>query len=543
MTINPLSSRSASEGSPSIGGNFLLISIQLLLIPDTYLKFYFDIGYQIPDSTFKKNTMRNVLFKLVAAPLVLTTAMSSSCTKEKKFNVLFIAVDDMNNDLGCFGHPYVKSPNIDRLASRGTAFSNAYCQYPLSNPSRSSLLTGLYPDRTRVFNLTYHFRQGLPDVTTLPQMFMENDYYVARVGKMYHYGNPGDIGTDGLDDRESWTERYNPAGRDKTTLELDIMNYTPKRGLGSSMSFYNDREGVDADHTDGKVATEVINLMAKHKDEPFFIGAGFYKPHCPYVTPGKYFDMYNLSQISLPEISQDTKANYPAPALSFVNPWPYFGVAPDSVKDCKLAYYAAISFVDAQIGRLIDAIDSLGLADNTIIVFWSDHGYHLGEHGLWFKQSCFEESAKTPLIISVPGMRSKGRLCRRTVELVDIYPTLAALTGLTPPDDLDGKSLLRLLKNPDAEWKHPAYTQVQRGAIPGHSVRTEEWRYTEWGFGKSGAELYNEKIDPHELNNLASDPQYADKVKEMKALLKIAHPDTVSGGKAVDDARVRFSNN
>ena len=485
--------------------------------------------------------MKINLIKIISAPLLATTALSS-CTTEQKMNVLFIAVDDMNNDLGCYGHQVVKSPGIDRLAREGIAFANAYCQFPLSSPSRSSLLTGLYPDRTRVFNLTYHFRQGLPDVTTLPQMFMDNDYYVARVGKMYHYGNPGDIGTDGLDDRESWGERYNPAGRDKTTLELDIMNYTPKRGLGSSLSFYNDREGVDADHTDGKVATEVIKLMAKHKDEPFFIGAGFYKPHCPYVTPGKYFDMYNISQITLPEISQETPEKYPSPALAFVNPWPYFGVAPDSVKECKLAYYAAISFVDAQVNRLLDALDSLGLADNTIVVFWSDHGYHLGEHGLWFKQSCFEESAKCPLIISVPGMRSNGKLCRRTVQLVDIYPTLSELTGLTPPKDLDGHSLVSLLKDPEGKWNHPAYTQVQRGKNPGHSVRTEKWRYTEWGFGDLGAELYDEVSDPQELTNLAGDPQHAGIVLDMKALLKKVHPEPVTGGTAADDARKRFSN-
>ncbi|MCJ7446270.1 MAG: sulfatase-like hydrolase/transferase [Bacteroidales bacterium] len=276
--------------------------------------------------------MKIPLLKIVAAPLVFTTAVTSAYSKDRKMNVLFISVDDMNNDLGCYGHPFVKSPNIDRLASKGIAFANAYCQFPLSSPSRSSLLTGLYPDRTRVFDLTYHFRQDLPDITTLPQMFIKNDYYVARVGKMYHYGNPGDIGTNGLDDKASWIERINPAGRDKTSLKLDIINYTPKRGLGSSMSFYSDK------------------------------------------------------------------------------------------------------------------------------------------------------------------------------------------------------------------WNHPAYTQVQRGNTPGHSVRTERWRYTEWGFGQMGTELYNEKTDPLELNNLAGDPKYADIVKEMKALLKIVHPAPVTGGKAVPDTRARFSN-
>ena len=486
--------------------------------------------------------MKIHLLKLVAAPLIVSTAMTSSCSKDRKMNVLFIAVDDMNNDLGCYGHPYVKSPNIDRLASQGVAFANAYCQLPLSSPSRSSLLTGMRPDRTRVFDLTYHFRQDLPDIVTLPQMFMNNGYYVARVGKMYHYGNPGDIGTNGLDDRASWMERINPAGMDKTTLEPDIINYTPKRGLGSSMSFLADSLGEDRDHTDGKVAAEAIKLLEQHKDEPFFIAAGFYRPHCPWVTPDEYFDLYNLSQITLPEISDETPQKYPELALSFTRPWPYFGITPDQARECIQAYYASISFVDAQIGRLIDALDSLGLAENTIVVFWSDHGYHLGEHGLWFKQSCFEESAKCPLIISAPGLKTAGKLSRRMVELVDIYPTLADLAGLEPPDGLDGASLRPLLNNPEARWDRPAYTQVQRGNTPGHSVRTEEWRYTEWGFGEMGAELYNEKSDPKELNNLAADPAYADIVKEMKVLLKIVHPEPVTGGKAVPETRTLYCN-
>ncbi len=349
----------------------------------------------------------------------------------------------------------------------------------------------------------------MPDVVTLPQMFIKNGYFVARVGKMYHYGNPGDIGTNGLDDRASWMERINPSGLDKTSLELDLINYTPNRGLGSAMAYLSDRKGKDVEHTDGKVATEAIKLLEKHKNKPFFIAAGFYKPHTPWITPKKYFDMYNQDQMSLPKISSETPDDYPELALASTKPWPYFGITTDQARECKLAYFAAISFVDAQIGRLLDALDSLGLSENTVIVFWSDHGYHLGEHGLWFKQSCFEESAKSPLIISFPGNKSAGKICKRTVELIDIYPTLAELTGLTPPSNIQGYSLLPLLKNPEAEWNHPAFTQVQRGNTPGHSVRTEVWRYTEWGFGKMGEELYNEEADPKELHNLAGNSKYA----------------------------------
>lgn len=487
-------------------------------------------------------TMTNSVLKLVMAPLMFTSVLPSLYSKDKKKNILFIAVDDMNNDLGCYGHPVVKSPNIDRLASQGIAFANAYCQFPLSSPSRSSILTGYRPDKTRVFDLRYHFRQDLPDITTLPQMFKNNGYYVARVGKLYHYGNPGDIGTNGLDDRVSWTERFNPAGLDKTALEPVVTNFTPKRGLGSAMAYMNDRNGTDPEHTDGKVATETIRLLEKHKDELFFIAAGFYRPHCPWITPGKYFDLYKPEQFSLPEISEDTQERYPKLALASTNPWPWFGINPDQALECIHAYYASISFVDAQIGRVLDAVKSLGLEENTIIVFWSDHGYHLGEHGLWFKQSCFEESAKVPLIISVPRMKRAGNICRRSVELVDVFPTLAELTGLTSPSDLEGFSLMPLLRNPYAKWNHPAYTQVQRGNTPGHSVRTEKWRYTEWGFGEQGAELYNEITDPFELNNLAGNPSYTDIVKEMKSLLKKIHPVPVTGGKAIADTRAKYCN-
>ena len=464
----------------------------------------------------------------------LAAALAPLHAAEKKLNVLFIAVDDMNNDLGCYGHPLVKSPNIDRLAKQGVKFDRAYCQFPLCSPSRSSLMTGLRPDTTRVFDLQYHFRQGLPDAVTLSQLFGKNGYYAARVGKIYHYGNPGQIGTSGLDDKASWQEFYNPAGRDHTALEQDVIRYTGKQGgqLGSAMAFLNDKAGKDEEHTDGKVATQAIELLEKHKGAPFFLAVGFYKPHCPWITPGGYFERYSPDAMKLPEIAPDFKDSVPAPALASTKPWPYLGVTPDQARECKLAYYAAISFVDAQIGRVLDALDRLGLRENTLVVFWSDHGYHLGEHGLWFKQSCFEESARVPLIIAPPAAKNAGKSCARTVELLDLYPTIADLAGLALPKNLEGASLRPLLENPDAEWQRPAFTQVQRGAFPGHSVRTARWRYTEWDFGAKGAELYDHDADPRELRNLAADPQHAATVSEMKALLKTVHPAPVQAGKA-----------
>lgn len=453
-----------------------------------------------------------------------------------KPNVLFIAVDDMNNDLGCYGHTQVKSPCIDKLASQGVNFTRAYCQFPLCSPSRSSIMTGLRPDTTRVFDLKYHFRAGMPDVVTLSQCFLQQGYYAARVGKIYHYGNPGEIGTSGLDDAASWKEVFNPAGVDKTALEPDIINNTPKRGLGSSMSLLADKTGRDEDHTDGKVATQAIELLEKHKAGPFFLAVGFYRPHCPFVAPAKYFDIYPQEQIKLPEIAPGFRDSAPEPALSSTKPWPHFGCTEQQAREAKRAYYAAISFVDAQIGRLLDALERLGLRENTIVVFWSDHGYHLGEHGLWMKQSCFEESARVPFIISVPGMAA-GKKSLRTVELLDLYPTLADLAGLKAPEGLEGASLRPLLADPSAEWNRPAYTQVQRAVFPGHSVRTARWRYTEWDGGARGAELYDHHADPQELKNLAANPAQSTTVAEMKALLKKVHPVPVEGGKSVEGAK------
>jgi uncharacterized sulfatase len=451
-----------------------------------------------------------------------------------KPNVLFIAVDDMNNDLGCYGSPIVQSPNIDRLAARGVRFEHAYCQFPLCSPSRSSIMTGLRPDQTRVFDLQYHFRQGLPEVVTLPQLFMRSGYYAARVGKIYHYGNPGDIGTSGLDDPASWMEVVNPAGLDKTTLEPDLTNFTPTRGLGSALALLSDPKGRDEDHTDGMVATEAIRLLEKHQKEPFFLAVGFYKPHTPYIAPKKYFDLYPLEKIEVPRMPAGFENTVPAPALASTKPWPNFGVTHDQARQSKQAYYAAISFVDAQIGRVIDALDRLGLADNTIIMFWSDHGYSLGEHGLWMKQSCFEESARIPLIVVLPGMKPAAtrRVSPRLVELLDMYPTLADLAGLTPPANLAGTSLRPLLAQADAPWDRAAYTQVERNGFAGWSVRTPRWRYTEWDQGKRGAELYDHATDPDEMKNVVADPANASAVAELKTLMQRNWPKRVTGGVA-----------
>ncbi|HKQ78883.1 MAG TPA: sulfatase [Blastocatellia bacterium] len=450
---------------------------------------------------------------------IQTSRASQPARSAGKPNVLFIAADDLNNDLGCYGHPMVKSPNIDRLAARGVRFDRAYNQFPLCSPSRASLMTGLRPDTTQVYDLQKHFRSVLPDVVTLSQLFQRNGYVAARVGKIYHYGNPGQIGTDGLDDPKSWNHVVNPRGVDKDE-ETVLTNHTPNRGLGSSLSLYAS-PAADEEHTDGKVASETIKLLEQSEGQPFFIAAGFYRPHCPYIAPKKYFDLYPIEKIAAPHFSADELSNIPQAAL-WTNP-PHFGAGAQAQREAIQAYYASISFLDANVGRLLDALDRLRLTDNTLIVFWSDHGYLLGQRGQWMKQSLFEGSARNPLIIAGPGV-AKGGASRRTVELVDLYPTLADLCGLAEaPKNLAGRSLRPLLKNPNAKWDKAAITQVQRGAgqdaFMGYSVRNERWRYTEWDKGKRGVELYDEANDPRETRNLANDPKYAKIAAAMKKLL------------------------
>jgi iduronate 2-sulfatase len=455
---------------------------------------------------------------VLTAGMMLVAGAQLGAQEAGKLNVLFIAVDDMNNDLGCYGHKQVKSPNIDRLAARGVRFDRAYCQFPLCGPSRASLMTGLRPDTTRVLDNASHFRrQSLPDVVTLSMLFRQNGYFAARVGKIYHYGNPGQIGTDGEDDPLSWDHKINPSGRDKTD-EAKIINYTPRRGLGSSLSLLR-ADGTDEEQTDGMVASETIKLLEQNKDRPFFIAAGFYRPHCPYVAPARYFDLYPLDQIALERVSREDLAGVPPPAIASVQPWPWYGVTWEQARESKQAYFATISFVDTQVGRLLEAVERLGLSDRTVIVFWSDHGYHLGDRGLWKKQTLFEESARVPLIIASPGQRARGAASPRTVELLDLYPTLAALCGLKPPENLEGRSLAPLLDDSEAAWDKPAFTQVWRNGFPGYSVRTERYRYTEWDDGKRGVELYDYERDG-ERKNLAEDADHAAVRAQHKALIE-----------------------
>ena len=439
-----------------------------------------------------------------------------------KPNILFIAADDLSCAVGCYGDPIAKTPNLDRLAATGTCFLNAYNQLPLCNPTRASVMTGLRPDTIKVYDLDRHFRDEVPEAVTLSQQFMKHGWWAGRVGKIYHYNVPASIGTDGFDDPPSWQNTINPIGRDKTDEHL-VFNAEPHRKISAALSWLA-AEGKDEEQTDGMIATEAIKLMEEKKGEPFFVAAGFFRPHTPFVAPKKYFDMYPLETLRLPYAPKDDREDVPTAAFAHNCPIPHYGLDEVTCLKAMQAYYACVSFIDAQVGRMLDALDRLELTDNTIVVFWSDHGYHLGEHnGIWQKRTLFEQGAKAPLIIRNPKAEGKGQPCRRIVEFVDIYPTLTELAGLPTPKQVEGRSLKRLLDNPLTQWNGTAITQVLRPAdnrlkepVMGRSIRTERWRYSDWGEGKYGEELYDHFADPMEFNNLALNP-----TKENRKIIKM----------------------
>ena len=438
-----------------------------------------------------------------------------------KPNVLFIAADDLSCALGCYGDPLAQTPHLDRLAASGVCFLKAYNQLPLCNPTRASVMTGLRPDTIKVYDLDRYFRDEVPDAVTVSQQFMKNGWWAGRVGKIYHYNVPASIGTDGFDDPPSWQKTVNPKGRDKTDEAL-IFNAEPHRKISAALSWLA-ADGKDEEQTDGMIATEAIKLMEQKKDEPFFIAAGFFRPHTPYVAPKKYFDMYPLEDMRLPYAPKDDRKDIPTAAFAHNCPIPHYNLDELTCRKAMQAYYACVSFIDAQVGRMMDALDRLDLADETIVVFWSDHGYHLGEHnGIWQKRTLFEQGARAPLIIKAPGAKGNGQACRRIVEFVDVYPTLTGLAGIPTPQAVEGRSLVPLLKNPLTKWDGHAITQVLRPAddrlaepVMGRSIRTERWRYSDWGEGKHGIELYDHHADPMEFNNLALKPD-----KESKAVMK-----------------------
>ena len=449
-------------------------------------------------------TRRDLLWMPLAAPL------ASLAQRKKPTNVLLIAVDDLNNRIGCYGDPVVKTPNIDRLSHHGVRFDHSYCNYPLCNPTRTSLLSGKRPETTRIYNNNTPPRTYLGDVVFLPEYYKANGYFTARVGKVAH-------------------------GRYEQYVKWDISESVAGLPLGQKGGNPPDedstKEGSDAklhwvptDHPDekepdGATARRISQIITEHKDKPFFIGCGFHKPHLPWIAPRKYFDMYKLDDIKLPNTPLDDRDDIPPIALTTTK-------GADQMTDVQrrqaiLAYHAATSFMDAQLGVVLDTVDRHKLWDNTVVLLFGDHGWHLYDHlQLWRKMTVFEQASRAPLIVHAPG-KKQDAACPRLVEFVDIYPTLTELCGLPQAPGMEGYSFVPLLDNPQRPWKTAAYTMVARGKNSfGRSVRTDRYRYTEWDDGTQGIELYDHEVDINEWTNLAGNSKAATVQKEMHDLLR-----------------------
>lgn len=457
-------------------------------------------------------------------------AVAASQARKPRPNVLFIAVDDLRPDLGCYGSPNIKSPNIDALARQGTVFTRAYCQQAVCSPSRTSLLTGLRPDTTKVYELQTHFRKNLPDVVTLPQRFRESGYATTGLGKIYHGG---------LDDSRSWSipswvpgpnrPAWNtPANAERNAerdRELAAMNMkqtaggAPRSARGPSWAA---PDVGDDDLNDGKTAATAIGALRSLKDGPFFLAVGFLKPHLPFIAPKRYFDLYPRDKVEAVDYPE-APANVPPVALHNsgelrnYNDIPQKGeISEEKRLDLVRAYFASASYTDAQIGRVIGELDRLGLRENTVVVLWGDHGYHLGDHGLWNKHSNFEKAVHVPLVVSAPGQKKRGAGTSALTEFVDIYPSLCELCGVQAAEGLEGTSFAPLLNDPGRRWKPAAFSQYPRnvagvGPVMGHSIRTERYRLTEWLPDEPGkfreVELYDYRKDPNESANVAGKPE------------------------------------
>lgn len=457
-----------------------------------------------------------------------------------RLNVLFIAVDDLRPELACYGASPVKSPHIDELARTGALLERAYCQFPLCAPSRASLLTGVRPDATRVQDLYADFRAALPGIATLPQLFKNHGYHTDRFGKIFH-----------LDDVASWTPAHppetfgprDPAKRapyaDAAINEAGWRKFDAAKAAGvTGMALERSQRGpayeiADVDDEtlpDGKIANEGIAALRRMKEEgtPFFLAVGFNKPHLPFVAPRKYWDLYDRAAIApaanvrppdrAPHALGDGVEFYTYTDVPAARPVP-----DDYARIARHGYYACVSYVDAQIGRLLAELDRLGLRDSTIVVFWGDHGFKLGEHGGWGKLTNFEIDARVPLIIRAPGYPAGTRIAG-LVEVVDIYPTLAELAGLPLPAHLEGDSFVPLLREPGRAWKQAVFTQCRRENEDwaGYSVRTGEYRLTRWSQpGEPDAfELYDHRVDPEENKNLAGAPALAGVQHQLLQLLQ-----------------------
>jgi len=458
------------------------------------------------------------LFATIVACLLATMTVATPP------NVVFIISDDLTAEaLSCYGNVQSKTPNIDRLATQGMRFTRAYTQYPLCGPSRAALMSGMYPSTIGVMDnkLADGFTENLGARPSLSQHFLDNGYYTARVSKIYHMRIPGDItaGVDGPDHAASWTERFNcPAPEWNSSgarehLSNEQLNLDPNERYagGFGGAFYVVKGDTDgAEQPDVQAASKAIELMKAHRDGPFFLAVGLVRPHVPLVAPASYFDVYPVESMKLaPQILDDELdmpkgARYKTSEKSGLD-------SPEKKRKVLSAYYASVTFMDAQVGRILDALDETGLRENTIVVFTSDHGYHLGEHELWQKMSLHEESARVPLVIAAPGKASGES--HSLVQLIDLYPTLATLSGLSVPPHVQGKSLVPVLDNRTAEIHDVVYTCLKED----HLLTTMDWSYALYRDG--GEELYDLRKDPRQFFNLAADPAYGAVLENLRAKL------------------------
>ena len=407
-----------------------------------------------------------------------------------QYNVLFIIADDLRPLLGCYGYPEMHTPNIDRLAQRGTLFNRAYCQYSVCNPSRTSILTGLRPDTTRVFSNKVEFRKTLPDAVTLPQHFKAFGYHTQSIGKVAH-------NLEMQDDTYSWSS---------PSWGLPITNQ------GRSHPSWQALDVEDDELSSGKTAKRATKVLNEIQNTQFFLALGFHTPHLPYYAPKGYYKLYKDENFSLPSTAISPNSN-----MRLYRDIRDTGNLSDAkALELVRAYAASISYMDAQVGRVLNHLDALRLTENTVIVFAGDHGYHLGEHGEWGKNTLFEVSLRSPLIVSVPGQTHIGVKADALVELVDLYPTLSDACQIPIPPQLEGISLMPLIKQPTRPWKTAAFSQK----VPGNSIRTDRYRYIEWGRNRSrGVELYDYDVDPHETINIANLPENAQLVNHLSEQL------------------------
>jgi uncharacterized sulfatase len=436
-------------------------------------------------------------------------------------DVLFIAIKDIAPLMGCYGHPTVKTPHIDALARRGVLFQNAYCQVAVCNPSRASVSTGLRPQTTGVYNNSVDWRRRIPQGhRALPEFFRDHGYETVTCGKIHHHQRYFKDASDEAQQREDrmWDRKLpapskgykTPPRRPKAPRPAWL---GPDHYINRSIEW--GPTGLrDTEQRDGAIAQAVAEELKKRHDKPLYMAVGFHAPHYPLRAPDRYWQMYRAEEIALPKNPKDDLADVPHEYSTF-NTTDDRWLSEREKREVMAAYYATISYIDACVGMLMDALRDAGRQDKTVVCLWGDHGMHMGEHTLFRKYTLFENAARVPFIVAAPGTAKAGRVCHRPVELLDIYPTLADLCGLRAPDGVDGVSMKPILANPDRQWKKAAYTSH---GPENHSLRTERWRYTEWG-GPEKAELYDHDNDPGEFTNLADDPKYAETVTELHKLL------------------------